>query len=184
MPVYQRGKRWRAYVYIDRKVVHLGTFATQEEALAVTDANQPMRRRGRKGMTLPLRAERHIFRCIMDRCNNPNAKGYDIYGGRGIKCEFETFEDFIMEIGPRPGPQWSVNRLDNNGHYTYGNVEWATRIEQANNRSNSRFITHAGRSQTIAQWSRETGIPYQTIYGRLSAGWEASKALQKLPDLH
>jgi hypothetical protein len=72
---------------------------------------------------------------MIQRCTNPNATGYENYGGRGIKLnpEFLSFEKFLKHIGPRPSKYHSINRINNNGNYEPGNVEWATASEQAAN---------------------------------------------------
>lgn len=59
------------------------------------------------------------------------------YAARGIKFLFNSFEEFFVELGPRPTPQHSLDRIDNDGHYEPGNVRWATRKEQQNNRRNT-----------------------------------------------
>jgi hypothetical protein len=74
------------------------------------------------------------------RCRNKNSKDYPNYGGRGIQFKFESFEEFLQEIGPRPSAKHSVDRIDNDGHYEPGNVRWATTRIQANNRRNSRRV--------------------------------------------
>jgi hypothetical protein len=56
------------------------------------------------------------------------------YGGRGIQFRFNSFEEFLTEIGKRPSSLHSIDRIDNDGHYEKGNVRWATTKEQAANR--------------------------------------------------
>lgn len=68
------------------------------------------------------------------RCTNPQAGNFTDYGGRGIKFLFESFEQFIEHIGRKPSPELELDRIDNNGHYETGNVRWADRSTQINNR--------------------------------------------------
>lgn len=73
---------------------------------------------------------------IKSRCQNPRASGYKDYGGRGIHiCEKwgRDFSAFVADVGRRPSPLHSIDRVDVNGHYEPGNVRWATRLEQNNN---------------------------------------------------
>ena len=70
------------------------------------------------------------------RCNpqSNNPKYRKHWSGRGIQFRFPTFECFLAEIGPRPGPGYSLDRINNDGHYEPGNVRWATVLEQRHNR--------------------------------------------------
>jgi hypothetical protein len=71
------------------------------------------------------------------RCTNPNDPYWEDYGGRGIRVCKEWQNDysaFLAHIGPKPSPELSLDRIDNNGNYKPGNVRWATKKEQNDNR--------------------------------------------------
>ena len=66
------------------------------------------------------------------RCTDPKNICYPLYGARGIKFKFQSFEQFFVEVGERPEPKrmYSLDRINNNGNYEPGNVRWATSKEQ------------------------------------------------------
>lgn len=129
--------------------------------------------RGRKS------AEYRCWQAMIARCTNPRQTGYHNYGGRGIMiCErWQSFENFIADMGPRPSPRHSLDRKDNNGHYEPGNCRWATKIEQDNNRRTNRLIEFGGRTLSITQWARELGVHPVTLHIRLKNGWTVEKTL-------
>lgn len=94
---------------------------------------------------------RIIFNGMKKRCNNPNDKRYASYGGRGIKCEWQTAEEFIADMGLRPSRDHSIDRIDNDGPYSKDNCRWATRVEQMRNQHRNRSII------------RSDGVVYSTI---------------------
>lgn len=77
--------------------------------------------------------EYRSFHHAKSRCTLPTDKSYADYGGRGIQFKFASFEEFLAEVGRRPGQNYSIDRIKNSGHYESGNVRWATRKEQNNN---------------------------------------------------
>jgi hypothetical protein len=76
------------------------------------------------------------FHAAKKRCNPKFAHKYPDHAGRGIQFKFKDFQEFLNHIGPRPEPKfdYSLERINNEGHYEAGNVKWATRKEQARNR--------------------------------------------------
>lgn len=114
------------------------------------------------------------------RCHDPRHWHYELYGARGIVVcpEWrESAEAFAASVGERPSPQHSLDRIDNDRGYEPGNVRWATREEQQNNKSTSRRITHAGRTLTMTQWARELGVDRRVVHSRLRNGWSEREAL-------
>jgi len=77
--------------------------------------------------------EYRAYSMAKHRCTNPNSHCWKDYGGRGIKFLFESFQQFISELGPKPYGL-TLDRTNNEGNYEPGNVRWATRSQQQMNR--------------------------------------------------
>ena len=116
------------------------------------------------------------------RCDNKNNQAYEMYGARGIKVcdewqEFGAFRDWAFENGY--SDNLTLDRIDVNGNYEPSNCRWADAVTQMNNRRSTPHYTVDGRSLTISQWSRETGIPRSTILNRLKRGMSFEAAIEK-----
>lgn len=118
---------------------------------------------------------------MRSRCNNPNSSGYQDYGAKGITvCKrWDVFENFLEDMGERPGKNYSIERIDSNKNYEPVNCRWATRIEQARNRSMCIKLTLNGKCQTVKEWALEVGIKRQTIERRLKLGWSHYDAVMQ-----
>lgn len=126
--------------------------------------------------------EYRAWRHMNTRCYNPNCPMFYRYGGRGIQvCDRwrDSFEVFLADVGPRPSPNHSINRIDNDGNYEKGNVCWTTNQEQCRNRSSNHFITANGVSRSLTEWSELTGIGGPTIRKRLKLGWPPERAVSE-----
>lgn len=70
------------------------------------------------------------------RCNNPNHTSYKNYGAKGIKvCErWNQYENFLKDMGRKPGPEYTLDRIDGTKGYSKDNCRWETRSTQNSNR--------------------------------------------------
>lgn len=103
--------------------------------------------------------EYNVWRGVKERCLNPNSKDYYRYSCRAPLGDF-SFEAFYAAVGPRPGPEYSIDRIDNNGTYDVGNLRWALLETQANNRKDNILVCYQGQTMSLAKACREAGISY------------------------
>lgn len=124
--------------------------------------------------------EHRAWQQMKGRCTNPNRSRSDRYVGRGISvCQrwIHSFENFFADMGPRPSPKHSLDRINNDGNYTPENCKWSTQKEQQNNTSRNRLITFQGQTKSESEWARHIGIRHGTLLQRLRYGWSLEKAL-------
>ena len=105
------------------------------------------------------------------RCQNCKDDAYHNYGGRGIEFRFESFEQFLAELGLKPSPKHSIDRIDVNGHYEPGNVRWATHSEQQLNKRCNPRLTVGTETLTTVEWGRKQGLARNTVRERVKRGW-------------
>jgi hypothetical protein len=128
--------------------------------------------------------ENNCWRSMRQRCTDPHVASYKNYGGRGIKmCERwqESFENFYADVGPRPSPNYSIDRYPNkDGDYEPGNVRWATASEQQNNLRSNRIVHYRDREMTFTQASRLAGsvVTVDTALKRVYKGWSVKDAVE------
>ena len=119
-----------------------------------------------------------IWHMMKQRCGNPNYTNYAYYGGRGlVVCErWSDFANFFADMGEVPA-EHSIDRIDNAKGYDPGNCRWATRQTQQNNMRSNVLLSFGGRTQTISEWGRETGLGKSVVKNRLARGWSIEDTL-------
>ena len=126
-----------------------------------------------------------IYQNMKTRCYNPKAEQYKWYGAKGIKIcdewlEFDNFCDWALSNGYDESAkfaQCTIDRIDHTADYSPQNCRWANATIQANNTSRNRRVTANGKTQTLAEWSREIGINQGTLQHRLSIGWSEEECI-------
>lgn len=118
---------------------------------------------------------------MISRCENPNQKHYDRYGGRGIiVCpEWHDFWNFVKwsdSVGGRP-EGYTLDRIDNDGNYEPSNCRWADWRTQTTNKSSNFFVEYNGVIKTTVEWAEEFKIHPHTLQQRIKNGWDLEKAL-------
>lgn len=136
-------------------------------------------------MTKQAGSKTRLYHCWYNmnrRCNNPQAKDYFRYGGRGIKVLFKTFDEYrkwfqeTFKVDDVPSG-YQIDRTNNDGNYEPSNLRLSTYKEQQNNRSTNKWIEWKGEKHTISQWSDIVGIPRKTLEKRLGKHqWSPEKS--------
>ena len=123
--------------------------------------------------------EYRIWAGMIARCKADNDRS-GRYAKRGIGvCErwSSSFQNFLQDVGKRPGPQFSLDRIDNDGDYEPGNVRWATTQLQARNRSSNTFLEIRGEKRLLVEWCELYRMPINTVLSRLERGWSTELAV-------
>lgn len=127
-----------------------------------------------------------VWSGMMSRCLNEKDKFYKNYGGRGITvCEewldYKVFKEWLFDNGY--DYVLTIDRVDVDGDYKPSNCKLSTQKEQANNKTNSRFITAFGVTKTLQQWSDIFEINTRTIAHRIKRGWTTEHAMTVKPTM-
>lgn len=124
--------------------------------------------------------EHSIWRAMVGRCHSSESKAYRDYGARGITvCDRwrYSFESFLEDMGDRPSPDHSLDRIDNDGNYEPSNCRWVLIDVQSRNKRSSKLLTFRGETMCAADWADRLGMAREVLYGRLWNGWTVEESL-------
>lgn len=125
--------------------------------------------------------EYRIYQHMLRRCHTPTDASYDRYGGRGIVvCDRwrGDFLTFYADMGPRPSPKHSIDRIDNDGDYSPENCRWVTQHFQVRNYSRNRMLTIDGERLPAKDAAIRAGLKPGTVFSRLERGWSPEDVLK------
>lgn len=120
------------------------------------------------------------------RCRISGLNNSKWYFDKGITvCDrwLNSFPAFLEDMGPRPTPKHSIDRIKSHLGYEPSNCRWATWEEQMNNVVDNAVVEYIGVKKTLSQWARELGIKRSTLGARYRSGYEGDKLffVGKLP---
>ena len=124
--------------------------------------------------------EYRTWRRMKERCLNRNSENYGRYGGSGVTiCDRwrTSFINFYEDMGSKPGPWYSIDRINGEVGYEPGNCRWATSRQQSRNRKSNRMISIRGTVKPLVDWVEQSGLKYKTVYSRLKKGVDPEVAL-------
>ena len=115
------------------------------------------------------------------RCYDRGHERYRLYGGRGIKvCDRwrRSFAAFLADMGGRPGPECSIDRIDRDGNYEPGNCWWASPAEQRRYRSTVIRVKWRGEELPLYELARMRGLEPGVVRARYRVlGWSLARSL-------
>jgi len=121
--------------------------------------------------------EYRVWINMQRRCRVTKIPLYSSHAGRGIAvCErWSNFENFFEDMGPRPSPKHSIERIDNDDDYCPENCRWATKTEQSRNTRRNRLLTHDGKTLCLTEWAEILWVKPYTLRNRLASGWSVER---------
>lgn len=122
---------------------------------------------------------------MKSRCAGSSEHNLRLYKNRGIKvCDrwLHSFENFLADMGKKPSPKHSIDRIDGSKGYEPSNCRWATTKQQANNTRTNLILEINGEKMTAAQAGEKFSMNSDCIIRRIRRGWSITAAITLRPD--
>lgn len=116
-----------------------------------------------------------IWYSARSRCRWRAHHAYARYGGKGVLfcARWDSFLHFLEDMGHPPTDSHTLDRIDCGGNYEPGNCRWATRKEQAANRTDTIWVDGV----PLKHAAENLGLNYGTVWRRIKRGWSIESAL-------
>lgn len=113
------------------------------------------------------------------RCLDPKHARYPAYGARGITIcgRWSEFKNFMLDMGRKADPKFTIEREDVNGNYEPTNCKWISRKDQGRNKRTSVFVTYQDKKMLLIDLVEELQLSRQLVYERLKLGWTLAQAI-------
>jgi hypothetical protein len=116
---------------------------------------------------------------MISRCSHKHPTNKYIQKGITVSDEWKTFENFFADMAATFSKELTLERIDNTKGYSKENCRWASRYEQAQNRSTTVRLNYEGKDFSLVKLAEKYGIPYKNFYHRLKINkWPIKKSLE------
>ena len=131
--------------------------------------------------------EQAKWKSMKSRCYSTSHTSYKYYGALGVTVCPEWlgengFNQFLADMGPKPSPLHSIDRIKTELGYSKNNCRWTTKDVQQRNTTVTNNLTINGRTMCAKDWAAEAGISYTTLLGRLKRHWTPEEAISRPVD--
>lgn len=170
--------RNRMLALSEEKRVRMAEVASRKAAEVAAKRKDPLVERFGREVVTQIRI---LMQQAKGRCTNKNEAAYVNYGGRGIRFLFpntrSAVEWVLNNLGPKPTPTHSIDRIDNNRHYEPGNLRWATRVEQSRNKRAYKRTEIGERIRRLQKF--RVDVTYETLRVWIKKGATDDEILQR-----
>ena len=127
----------------------------------------------RKSIDIKLLKIKRVWYWLRQRTDNPKCTWYKYWGGRWIKCEWNSFKEFYADMWEKYQEWLSLDRINNDWNYCKDNCRWATRSEQNSNTRKNILVDWI----CIKQYCKLHNLNYWAINMRLHMWWTIEKSI-------